>query len=69
MLTILPTFLAFVTLISLFVSKIEQNYRVAFLYRIDIEIYIDQNHDLAIAKSSSSQGDPGLGVTFKCLNF
>ena len=28
----------------------------------------DENHDLAIARSSSSRADPGLRVAFKCLN-
>ena len=27
-----------------------------------------ENHDLAIARSSSSRADPGLRVAFKCLN-
>ena len=27
----------------------------------------DENHDLSITMSSSSQADPGLGVAFKCL--
>ena len=29
---------------------------------------IYENHDLAIARSSSSRADPRLGVAFKCLN-
>ena len=29
---------------------------------------INENHDLAIARSSSSRADPGLRVAFKCLN-
>ena len=31
-------------------------------------IIVDENHDLAIARSSSSHADPGLTVAFKCLN-
>ena len=30
--------------------------------------YIDENHDLAVARSSSSRADPGQRVAFKCLN-
>ena len=30
--------------------------------------YMYENHDLAIARSSSSPDDPGLRVAFKCLN-
>ena len=29
---------------------------------------MNENHDLAIARSSSSCADPGLRVAFKCLN-
>ena len=32
------------------------------------ELNIYENHDLAIARSSSSRADPGLRVAFKCLN-
>ena len=28
----------------------------------------NENHDLAIARSSSSRADPGLRVAVKCLN-
>ena len=28
----------------------------------------NENHDLAIARSTSSRADPGLRVAFKCLN-
>ena len=31
-------------------------------------IYMYENHDLAIARSSSSHADSGLRVAFKCLN-
>ena len=34
----------------------------------DRVFYVDENHDLAIASSSSSRADPGLRVAFKCLN-
>ena len=30
-------------------------------------IYIHENHDIAIARSSSSCADPRLKVAFKCL--
>ena len=29
---------------------------------------VNENHDLAIARSTSSYADPGLRVAFKCLN-
>ena len=32
------------------------------------KLTIYENHDLAIARSSSSHADPGLRVAFKCLN-
>ena len=32
------------------------------------KIILNENHDLAIARSSSSRVDPGLRVAFKCLN-
>ena len=32
------------------------------------EININENHDLAIARSSFSCADPGLREAFKCLN-
>ena len=32
------------------------------------QIIYYENHDLAIARSSSSRADPGLKVAFKCLN-
>ena len=32
------------------------------------QLYRYENHDLAIARSSSSRADPGLRVAFKCLN-
>ena len=38
---------------------------VPFLQRL---LNKDENHDLAIARSSSSRADPGLRVAFKCLN-
>ena len=31
-------------------------------------LYLYENHDLAIARSSSSHADFGLRVAFKCLN-
>ena len=33
-----------------------------------IQLFINENHDLANARSSSSRADPGLRVAFKCLN-
>ena len=38
------------------------------LIRHNLYMYINENHDLAIARSSSSHADPGLRVAFKCLN-
>ena len=31
------------------------------------QLRVDENHDLAIARSSSSHAEPGLRVAFKCL--
>ena len=36
--------------------------------RIAHALYVNENHDLAIARSSSSRANPGLRVAFKCLN-
>ena len=35
---------------------------------ICLRIYKYENHNLAIARSSSSRADPGLRVAVKCLN-
>ena len=34
----------------------------------DQRFYLNENHDLAIARDSSSRADSGLRVAFKCLN-
>ena len=36
--------------------------------QVGVENIKYENHDLAIARSSSSRADPGLRVAFKCLN-
>ncbi len=38
------------------------------MFPSDSQILVDENHDLAIARSCSSHADPGLTVAFKCLN-
>ena len=35
---------------------------------MEVTLYMYENHDLAVARSSSSRADPGLRVAFKCLN-
>ena len=38
------------------------------MIRNESNFNIDENHDLAIARSSSSRADSGLRIAFKCLN-
>ena len=37
-------------------------------HHLPSELFLHENHDLAIARSSTYCADPGLRVAFKCLN-
>ena len=51
-----------------FINKIFSCYFTVIELLSGWKFNLYENHDLAIARSSSSRADPGLRVAFKCLN-
>ena len=48
--------------------RVDDKIKCSAIIQLERHLEINENHDLAIARSSSSRADPGLRVAFKCLN-
>ena len=47
--------------------RVDDRIKCIVIIQLERQLEINENHDLAIARSSSSHADTGLRVAFKCL--